>query len=167
MAKPLPTKSMQKGFTMRLEHEIAWAAGLHEGEGSICMMGFGAQRPHIRVSLGMTDEEPVRRFAKIVGARVSGPHQHGRKKPIWRANMNRQSQVVRFLWMVKDYLGPRRREQIKSVIFATQRARREWDAAHPKPTCSGCGCHRDEQTRGCSNCRTRHCQRRRRSAEVS
>jgi hypothetical protein len=45
--------------------EIAWAAGLFEGEGSITRFG----RPgkfDLRVSLNMTDEDVVRRFDAIV-----------------------------------------------------------------------------------------------------
>src|SRR5207245_5183125 len=41
--------------------DIAWAAGLFEGEGSITQSGG-----RVRLSLKMTDEESVRRFAKII-----------------------------------------------------------------------------------------------------
>jgi len=65
--------------------EIAWAAGLFEGEGSITQSGG-----HVRLSLTMTDEEPIRRFVKIVrrGA-VYGPYAYERwadgheRKPFW------------------------------------------------------------------------------------
>ena len=65
--------------------EIAWAAGLFEGEGSIYPSGRG-----VRLALKMTDEEPIRRFAKIVKrGSVYGPYSYERwsdghkRKPFW------------------------------------------------------------------------------------
>ena len=65
--------------------EIAWAAGLFEGEGSIYPSGSG-----VRLALKMTDEEPIRRFAKIVKrGSVYGPYSYERwsdghkRKPFW------------------------------------------------------------------------------------
>jgi len=65
--------------------DIAWAAGLFEGEGSITQSGG-----RVRLSLKMTDEEPVRRFAKIIQrGTVYGPYAYERRadgherKPFW------------------------------------------------------------------------------------
>ena len=51
--------------------EVAWAAGLFEGEGTITHSGG---RP--RLALKMTDDWPVRRFAEIVGGSVYGPYRN-------------------------------------------------------------------------------------------
>lgn len=53
--------------------EIAWAAGLFEGEGSARVTSSG--RPSLRVK--MTREDSVLRFAKAVGAgKVYGPYEN-------------------------------------------------------------------------------------------
>ena len=59
--------------------EIAWAAGLFEGEGCATVSNG---RP--RLVLRMTDEESVRRFGDTVGiGRVYGPYTYPGKSPIW------------------------------------------------------------------------------------
>jgi hypothetical protein len=69
---------------MATPEEIAWAAGLFEGEGSIT-----ASRGTARLSLKMTDEVVVRNFAAVVGrGMVYGPYQNTsldgyRRKPFW------------------------------------------------------------------------------------
>jgi hypothetical protein len=64
--------------------EIAWAAGLFEGEGSVT-----TQDGAVIVQVKMTDEDVIRRFDSVVGrGRVYGPYVwHGRdgcvRKPFW------------------------------------------------------------------------------------
>lgn len=64
--------------------ELAWAAGLFEGEGSISPRRNG--KPRLQVK--MTDEDVVRRLRDVVGGVVYGPYQakatdgHDRK-PYW------------------------------------------------------------------------------------
>jgi hypothetical protein len=64
--------------------EIAWAAGLFEGEGCISTTTY-----RLQVALVMTDEDMVRRFDAIVErGKVYGPYHppsHGpRRKQFWR-----------------------------------------------------------------------------------
>src|SRR4051812_10898075 len=71
------------------EAEIAWAAGLFEGEGCLRVNDtYGAKRP--RAELVSTDEDVVRRFHAIVGVgNVHGPYpsrnpERGHKpKTVW------------------------------------------------------------------------------------
>jgi hypothetical protein len=58
--------------------EIAWAAGLFEGEGSITRFGRSGKFD-LRVSLNMTDEDVVRRFDAIVDR---GKVSMGRTRPV-------------------------------------------------------------------------------------
>jgi hypothetical protein len=66
---------------MATDSEIAWAAGLFEGEGS-CYGTVRSDRYNtrrIRMNLRMTDQDVVERFAKVVGVgSVYGPIQHVR-----------------------------------------------------------------------------------------
>ena len=64
--------------------EIAWAAGLFEGEGSVSTQGRA-----VVIQVKMTDEDVIRRFDAVVGrGRVYGPYVwHGHdgcvRKPFW------------------------------------------------------------------------------------
>src|SRR5687768_13206669 len=67
-----------------LTTDVAWAAGLFEGEGSI----IPSRR---RLSLEMTDEEVVRRFVAIVG--------HGNVHEVVRKNrVNRDQHHTVYKW---------------------------------------------------------------------
>lgn len=52
-----------------METELAWAAGLFEGEG--CRT---SSRGRPRLQIKMVEEESVRRVAAILGGRVYGPY---------------------------------------------------------------------------------------------
>ncbi len=106
------------------ETDIAWAAGLFEGEGSISLH-TGGLRPVL--ALRMSDKDVVECFSAIVNGAlafdrpVSGPWlpkagARG-KKPLWTwhaRNVCEVQQVLRLFW---SYLGDRRREQ-SATAFA-------------------------------------------------
>ena len=74
---------------MASAEEIAWAAGLFEGEGAISHIERRRGTLELQVALVMTDEDVVRRFDEIVDrGKVYGPYlppSHGdRRKPFWR-----------------------------------------------------------------------------------
>jgi hypothetical protein len=53
---------------MKKEIEIAWAAGLFEGEGTIVIAGNnGIKGCRIQLAVEMVDEDVVRKFARIAG----------------------------------------------------------------------------------------------------
>jgi hypothetical protein len=93
--------------------EIAWAAGLFDGEGSITHRDRDLQ-----TSLKDTDVELVTRFDAIVGrGRVYGPYEHsGRdgfvRKPywMWTAQGDAAHEVVEIL---APWLSRRRLEQAR------------------------------------------------------
>ena len=96
---------------MASAEEIAWAAGLFEGEGSISRFGRSGKFD-LRVSLNMTDEDVVRRFDAIVdGGKVYGPYSSYRgHKPIWSwvAHGDAGHDVVD---LIGSWLSPRRVSQ--------------------------------------------------------
>lgn len=74
---------------MNREAEIAWAAGLFEGEGT-----FTYSPNHVRAAINMTDFEPVRRFHRIVGwGRLVEKPSHNER---WRDQL---------VWIVSDRAG--------------------------------------------------------------
>ena len=62
---------------MASEAELAWAAGLFEGEGSIGIDRRTSRHGSLRLQIGMCDEEVLCRFKDVVGiGNVTGPYQH-------------------------------------------------------------------------------------------
>ena len=90
-------------------HELAWAAGFFDGEGSTYV------DPALRVSVVQNDPYVLERFQRAVGGlgRVGGGKViYGRaKKPMftWRTSGWREAQaVIALLW---QWLSPQKREQ--------------------------------------------------------
>src|SRR6266498_5295137 len=92
--------------------ELAWAAGLFEGEGCFTTGLNG----YPRACLKMTDEDVVRRFAAAVGlGHVTGPHA-GAPKPYWSHMINgfeRTQYLAVLLW---HGLGERRRRRVREIL---------------------------------------------------
>jgi hypothetical protein len=107
------------GLTDRIEYvdtwnatseEIAWAAGLFEGEGHIGNRPYSDRLGTQRVlRLRMTDHDVVERFAVIVGGgTIYGPFVRGRWKPIWDWQCTRWEDIERILTAFRPLLGVRR-----------------------------------------------------------
>jgi hypothetical protein len=104
---------------MNKETDIAWAAGLFEGEG--CIMSSGPSRYHgIQLTLNSTDEDVVRKFYEIVGVgNFSGPFMYKSskmKKPQWRWQTAKQAHVLFVICKFFPYLSQRRKEKAVEVI---------------------------------------------------
>lgn len=93
------------------EHEVAWAAGLFEGEGSVYAEDQNGRR-YLRFCLTSTDEDVIQRFARIVGVgKVYGPYA-GTNKPRydWRTMKAADGSAAAVL--LAPWLGQRRRMQL-------------------------------------------------------
>ena len=88
--------------------EIAWAAGLFEGEGCVTEVGGT-----FTLALTNTDEDVVRRFDEVVGyGRLYGPYQISardghKRKPIWRWVAS-SYQALDVMQMLSPWLSKRR-----------------------------------------------------------
>ena len=111
---------------MASAEEIAWAAGLFEGEGSITHFPRNRDSFDLQVALTMTDEDVARRFDEIVGrGKVYGPYHppsyDDRHKPFWRwmANGDAGHDVLDLLG---TWLSPRRvaRARARGVVIAAE-----------------------------------------------
>lgn len=94
-------------------HELAWAAGLFEGEGTA---GAHGERS-VEARLGMTDEDIVRRFAEIVEVGVVRPYTPlglG-SKPMWYWRVSSAQDVQHVMCLLWQWLGPRRRNQFRKT----------------------------------------------------
>ena len=92
--------------------DVAWAAGLFEGEGCIQLPKPGMG---VRLTMGSTDRDVLDRFAAAVGGKVRGPYKpNGRntppgRKPIYFWGVQGTTSAQQILRMFWPYLGDRRR----------------------------------------------------------
>jgi hypothetical protein len=104
--------------------DIAWAAGLIEGEGSIQVRkkANGAS-----VVVQMTDEDVLKSMQSRLGiGTVNGPYGHAGtsvRKPRWMWQIGHQRDVARLLLAITPMMGVRRREQIDRAVDAIVNAR--------------------------------------------
>lgn len=99
--------------------ELAWAAGLFEGEGSFCMP-TKARTPV--ASIVSTDEDVIRKFKSIVGVgNIIGPYTYNDGyKPRWQWKCHgweRCQVIVDAFW---EHLGERRQQQIIDTYESRQ-----------------------------------------------
>lgn len=104
---------------MPTETEIAWAAGLFEGEGCITIShNSKTAYDQPRLKLSMVDVDVVERFAAIVGVgnlcdqRFKNPK--FQKQRCWYAGARKD--VTRVLNMLRPYFGDRRRARCDEVL---------------------------------------------------
>lgn len=99
------------------ELELAWLAGLLEGEGSFCKGPPSApNRP--RIALQMTDEDVVRRAAYLMVIGYVCESQNKRRpdwKPTFRV-MLRGRTAVALMKQLRPLMGARRQQQIDVAI---------------------------------------------------
>lgn len=109
---------------MASETDIAWAAGLFEGEGTI---GFydrvgktGNNLKQTGLQLEMCDKDVVQRYAAIVGTNVTESTRAQKKNPNHRktyaATIWTRSHIYKTLILFYPYLGKRRKEKAKEVM---------------------------------------------------
>src|SRR5882724_3920796 len=105
--------------------DIAWAAGLYEGEGSFFYIKHYYKngkrfprktfQPHLRI--GMTDKEPLEKWQSILGGILNGPYSSNKRfpsaKPHWMLRLDCKSKSVFALKSMWNHLSPRRKEQFK------------------------------------------------------
>jgi hypothetical protein len=99
---------------MRDMKDIAWLAGLLEGEGC-----FRTHKNCPGLTVNMTDEDVIARAAKVLGyPKPTVPYiQRPGRKPIWCLSLHGKHAIA---WMMTLYtfMGTRRRAKIREIIVA-------------------------------------------------
>ena len=103
--------------------EIAWCAGLFEGEGSLFVVNQPSKKKvnyqYIRMTLKMTDYDVVLRFASTVRVgtiRAQTPigkrkqPSHYKRYYVWQ--LSNRTQVINLMTLLHRYLGARRRAKM-------------------------------------------------------
>jgi hypothetical protein len=114
--------------------DIAWAAGLFEGEGYITMFRMKAHVLHsIRLGIQMTDRDVLEKFCEIVECgKVGGPHRYSRPhhKPTYVWGIGNRTDVERILLAFLPWLGERRSAKAREMLA---------EIAKLNMTCEECG----------------------------
>jgi len=99
---------------MNRETDIAWLAGLYEGEGCVYR---GAR--HVTLSIKMVDEDVIRRAQVIAGCgSVRGPYWHGKhaRQQQWTWAVSRRNDVIALIESMRPWLGTRRLAQAAAQL---------------------------------------------------
>lgn len=119
MTEPL---DLEPTLLERTPVDVAWAAGVFEGEGCITISGVTGPRPQARLKMNMTDEDVVRRFHLIVGIGTVREDRRFEKrgwKRQWEWYIGSRAGVLTVLDLFGPHLGARRSaraEQIRAYI---------------------------------------------------
>jgi hypothetical protein len=101
--------------------EVAWAAGLFEGEGCISatkdVRKYGGISWYPNLTLGMTDKDVVERFQRIVGVGVLYVRQWPgeKKKDLWVWSVQNRADFEKVMELLQPWFGERRLQQLASV----------------------------------------------------
>ena len=109
--------------------QTAYCAGLFEGEGSVT-----AYRGCVRLSLTMTDKEPLEKMC-VLGGRILGPYPQLKfpsRKALWQWRITGWKNAERIHKAFKSMLSPRRNAQF-ATVFASPRATPRVPVVRPKP----------------------------------
>jgi hypothetical protein len=121
----------------RKETDIAWAAGIFEGEGTIGKNG-GKGRRSRQVIVAMSDLDVLEKLQQVLGVgAVRGPYLRDvTRKPMYAWRVSARQDVQSVLNALLPYLGERRTAQAReSLIFyqvhpanlhTSEAARRGW-----------------------------------------
>jgi len=104
------------GERLRTREELAWAAGLFDGEGSIVLVKRANHRQHAEMSMGLTDRDLIQRFQNVMGGCMNGPHTHVAGLAMWSWNLHTFEKVQAAIVMLWPWLGERRRTRATEVL---------------------------------------------------
>lgn len=108
---------------MATDAEIAWAAGLFEGEGCfhITKTPYGGKVPVL--SIQMTDRDVLEKFQRIVDSgRVSGPNVRPHpRKPIYKIDVAERASVKRVTAAFLPWLGERRKARALEILALVEK----------------------------------------------
>ena len=93
--------------------EVAWLAGLLEGEGYFAVQGSSIGSPIIQ--LLMTDRDVVDRVAAVFQTNVNTVKRYEGRKQAYRVNAY-GSRAAGLIMTIYPFLGARRRAKVKEVL---------------------------------------------------
>jgi hypothetical protein len=104
--------------------QLAWAAGLFDGEGSIYNHEKEPTRAAIKLHVGQKDRRVLDRFLVAVGiGKVYGPHKTGTHCEMYGYLVNSHEDVQAVIAMLWSWLGPVKRAQASTAFLLAAKAR--------------------------------------------
>lgn len=103
-------------------HELAWAAGFFDGEGSIFVIG----KTHlgVRLAVGQTDVRPLHRFDEAVNSlgtlNKPIPKTNPKHNPLWIYQVQKFEYVQAIIALLWKYLSEPKREQARLALLTLQ-----------------------------------------------
>ncbi len=110
---------------LRTPINLAWLAGLFEGEGCVYMRTVhGKKMNRIVLQIAMTDEDVVRRAHAIAGVGFVVEHSRRTKtgKRVWNWRVTNAEHAAGLAMTLFTYLGERRRKRIEQLLEEWKRA---------------------------------------------
>lgn len=99
--------------------DIAWIAGLFEGEGSITIVNNV-----VRVTIQMTDLDILQRVQDVFGGRIySCSKQVDHHKDSWKWTITSTKEALEFIQLIYPYLGNRRKTKADEALVKGQNVR--------------------------------------------
>jgi hypothetical protein len=136
------------------EAEIAFCAGLFEGEG--CISRSSNSCNSFAIAIKMTDREPLERFRDIMGAGeiTYSPVRHEGHKPQFTYRIANWSEIIKTIEMIRKWLCPRRIRQIEKALESRPKFPRGEPACPETPFASVMGYqrHKYQGTTPCEIC---------------
>ena len=130
---------------MATEEELAWAAGLFEGEGTITRLNKVGASKRWSIAVGMTDYSVIQKLFEVVGVgHVHGPYTYKNSKnrkrefhsPYWVWNVAYRDGIIEVYGQFAKWLSVRRLvkfdEALNDIVFIKGRGRRNQFTA-PRP----------------------------------
>jgi hypothetical protein len=111
------------------DYEIAWAAGLFEGEGSIILEARKIERHHtrqyktVRLSLNSTDKDVVAHFHEMLGGTMRLQPQKPPRKDQWKWVLYGYEPAKALFMRFEPWLGMRRTQRFREVLAECAEAR--------------------------------------------
>jgi hypothetical protein len=115
------------GLALASREDLAWLAGLYEGEGSTSASVAHQKNttPMLSVTINMTDLDVLERAQRVAGmGKIYGPYQRGTNKPHWMFKVQRQAHAYALLAALWPWLGMRRRGQVAANLLTWSTAPR-------------------------------------------
>ena len=129
--------------------DIAWLAGLLEGEGCFKIQSSGGYKGSISIALQMTDKDVVERVANLFQTPLWGPHgPYGVSKKSTYQTAIFGSKAAAWMMTLLPFLGERRKEKVIELLDI-------WKTQPPQITDRRPKCHPERPHAGkwmCSSC---------------
>lgn len=103
------------------ESEVAWLAGLLEGEGCF---GLTSNKHGLRITVGMTDLDTIEKIQRIAGGNIIGTKNLPNRKPLYTWHASVREVAVDVMLAILPHMGQRRSGKIQELLA--------WDKKFPK-----------------------------------